>query len=94
MSSSASTIFLSLALVTVVNADYFSLKRLDQHFRAYISAARVEEAKRLLLESPDSSILDDALESGFNSKASFNRVFREATGLSPRDWRKRALRGI
>jgi len=37
------------------------------------------------------TILALGLESGFNSKASLNRVFKEATGISPSEYQKRHL---
>jgi AraC-like DNA-binding protein len=52
-------------------------------FKAYINKRRVDEAKALLLSRPDDSILDIALESGFNSKSAFNRAFKELCGETP-----------
>lgn len=56
-------------------------------FNDLISACRVKEAKSLLINEPGSSILDIAFSSGFNSKASFNRVFKKLTGQTPRQYR-------
>lgn len=59
-------------------------------FLACVNEYRVKEAQRLLEESgPDMTILRIAFDTGFNSKATFNRIFRKATGLSPSDYRKR-----
>jgi AraC-like DNA-binding protein len=46
---------------------------------------RVEAAKALLAESRTSgrTILEIALRAGFGSKASFNRIFKRHTGLTP-----------
>lgn len=49
-----------------------------------------------MLENRDQkrvTILALGLESGFNSKASLNRVFKEATGLSPSEYQRRNLKG-
>ena len=35
------------------------------------------------------SILELAMEAGFSSKSTFNRVFKEATGLSPSEYARR-----
>jgi len=35
------------------------------------------------------SIMGIALDSGFNSKTNFNRIFKEFTGKSPSDFSKR-----
>jgi AraC-like DNA-binding protein len=51
---------------------------------------RVEDAKRLLLD-PAIAVNIVAQEAGFNSLASFNRVFRELTGEAPSQWREREL---
>lgn len=57
----------------------------DKNFYQLINTYRVEEIKRLL-QSPASDRLTMeglAYEAGFNSKASFYRVFKEFTGQTP-----------
>ncbi|MEO0973412.1 MAG: AraC family transcriptional regulator, partial [Pseudomonadota bacterium] len=63
---------------------------LGQTFSQFVNALRVEHAKGLLGD-PQLSVLDIALRSGFGSKASFNRAFREHAGATPSQVRK-ALR--
>jgi AraC-like DNA-binding protein len=63
---------------------------INQHFRRnfneFINAFRIEEAKsRLRKESTPITVI--AFDVGFNSIASFNRVFKESTGVSPSDYR-------
>lgn len=59
-------------------------------FLSCVNHYRVEEAKRLLDENADElTILRIAYDTGFNSKATFNRIFRKVTGLSPSDYRTR-----
>ncbi len=55
-------------------------------FSALLNGWRIEEAKQRLLEE-DTAITKIAFEVGFNSIASFNRVFRENTGMSPTEFR-------
>lgn len=57
-------------------------------FPSLVSAHRVEDAKRMLVDSaiPVQVI---AFEVGFNSLASFNRVFKEVTGEAPSAFRAR-----
>ena len=60
-----------------------------QHFTEFVNYYRVEHAKRLLRDKAQASekIVSIALDSGFNSLSSFQRVFRQSTGMSARDWR-------
>ncbi len=54
---------------------------------------RIKEAKELL-ERSEKPITDISFEVGFNSIASFNRVFKTATGKSPSDYREDMHRNI
>jgi AraC-like DNA-binding protein len=56
-------------------------------FTRLINSYRVNEAKALLIDKPGLTILDIAFSAGFNSKASFNRVFKKATGITPSAYR-------
>jgi AraC-like DNA-binding protein len=65
-------------------------QHLQKSFNEFVNGYRVEEVKRRLQETPQSNltILGTALESGFNSKASFQRIFKEMTGISPGEYQK------
>lgn len=53
-------------------------------FNAFVNGLRVEAVRQCLANSADTrDLLPIALDAGFASKASFNRAFREATGVSP-----------
>ena len=66
-------------LSQVINAYY------GRSFREYINDFRIEDMKSKLLDpQKNASILSLALESGFNSEASFYRVFKNSTGLTPK----------
>lgn len=61
-----------------------------KNFYQLINTYRVEEVKQLL-QSPDSKRLTLeglAYEAGFNSKASFYRIFKEFTGQTPSAFRR------
>lgn len=57
-----------------------------QNFNDYINHLRVEEFIRLYQEDKDRkfTILSLALDSGFNSKSTFNRAFKKFKGMSPK----------
>lgn len=60
------------------------------NFNRFINHFRIEHAKRLLSD-PDAAargILNVALDSGFGSLGPFNRAFKEATDLTPREYRE------
>ena len=62
---------------------------LNEHFKKnfydFINEKRVEEAKRLILEkeTENMTMLAIAFEVGFNSKSTFNSVFKKFTGMTP-----------
>jgi AraC-like DNA-binding protein len=59
-------------------------------FLTYVNRFRVNAVKEALAEGKhrNLSLLGVALEAGFNSKSTFNRVFRELTGSTPSEWLK------
>ncbi len=58
-----------------------------QNVQAWLNGLRVEAAQQALRAAGDNSVLEIGLAAGFNSKASFNRAFKAATGRSPSDYR-------
>lgn len=60
-------------------------------FPQLLNEYRVEDAKRLLLDT-DASVKILAQEVGFNSLPSFNRVFKDITGQSPSEYRKNTIK--
>jgi len=66
-------------------------KKMNVTFSELVNSYRVEEVKKRLA-SPydrDRSILDIAFEAGFNTKTSFNRVFKKFTRMTPSQYRHR-----
>lgn len=57
-------------------------------FRIWLSNVRLEEAKRLVMEHEDYSNETIAQECGFSSASQLYRVFKAATGSTPREWRE------
>jgi AraC-like DNA-binding protein len=67
---------------------------LGMNFNEVLNRIRVD-AVLAALKSNDGgrSVLDIALAEGFSSKASFNRVFKQYTGETPSDYRRRLQSG-
>ncbi|WP_460615208.1 helix-turn-helix domain-containing protein [Hymenobacter seoulensis] len=65
---------------------------LGQSFSDLVNGYRLEEVKRRLLtaDAQRLTLLALALEAGFNSKATFNRVFKEKVGITPKEYQKRS----
>jgi AraC-like DNA-binding protein len=64
---------------------YLVNQSMGQNFNDFVNTYRVAEVKRKL-STPDFqhlSLLGIAFESGFNSKATFNRAFKKLTGQAP-----------
>jgi AraC-like DNA-binding protein len=64
--------------------------KLNQNFFDYINQYRVEEIKRFL-EDPQKkniTLLSLGFDAGFNSKSSFNSIFKRYTGLTPSEYQK------
>jgi AraC-like DNA-binding protein len=66
-------------------------KKMNVTFSELVNSYRVEEVKKRLA-SPhdrDKNILDIAFDAGFNTKTSFNRVFKKLTRMTPSQYRHR-----
>lgn len=73
-------------LISFILNNHFST-----NFYEFVNRYRVDEIKKKL-NSPrykHLTLLGIAMESGFNSKTTFNRVFKQATGITPTEFRKR-----
>jgi AraC-like DNA-binding protein len=64
---------------------------MKKNFYDLINGYRVEEAKRLLLDPKNENytILSVGFEAGFNSKTTFNTVFKKFTGVTPTEFRNK-----
>jgi len=62
----------------------------QQNFFDFINRYRIEEATRLLTNPEDKKItvLEVLYQVGFNSKSSFNTLFKKYTGITPTEFRK------
>jgi AraC-like DNA-binding protein len=59
----------------------------SQNFADFVNSYRVKETIELIANgNGDKTILDIALEAGFNAKSTFNLVFKKHVGVSPREY--------
>ncbi len=64
-----------------------------RNFNTYINGLRIAEAKAVLADPSrvDHPVLGIAIDAGFQSLGPFNRAFKAETGLTPTEFRRRAL---
>ena len=80
-----------LAAQLQINKDYLSSlfkKEMGEPLNSYIARQKIEEAKRLLLNS-DKSISQISEYLAFSSQNHFQNVFKKLTGLTPHEFRKK-----
>lgn len=65
-------------------------EQLGMNFFEYVNSLRVKEAKELLsqVSRQQLNIIEVAYQVGFNNKVSFNKSFKNATGLTPTEFRR------
>jgi AraC-like DNA-binding protein len=69
---------------------------LGKNFYDLVNGYRVEESKRLLSDpaSRNNKILTIGMDAGFNSKTTFNTVFKKFTGLTPSDFKEQQIKSV
>jgi AraC-like DNA-binding protein len=74
----------SLLLSSLIN------KHFGKNFNDFINEYRINEFKKRSqdADSQHLTMFGIALDSGFNSKATFNRAFKKFTGISPKDFNR------
>ena len=67
---------------------------IGKNFFTFVNEYSVEEVKRRLLDErfEHLTIVAIAFESGFNSKSTFNSIFKQNTGSTPSQWKAEALK--
>jgi AraC-like DNA-binding protein len=65
-------------------------EKMGRNFFTFINNYRVEEAKNRLLDPANNNltVLAIGFDAGFNSKSSFNTLFKKHVGLTPSEYRK------
>lgn len=82
-----------LARMMGVNTTILSFvinKGFGKNFNDFINEYRISAVRSKLGEPDEGTLLCIAFDSGFNSKATFNRAFKKFTGLSPKEYQDRS----
>ena len=59
------------------------------NFYAFVNELRIDFSKELLVNLPSNLAMDSVVaDSGFQSRSTFYRVFKESTGLTPREFKE------
>jgi AraC-like DNA-binding protein len=66
----------------VINQD------LGSNFYDFVNGHRIDSARQALAREADKTVLQIALEVGFNSKSTFNSAFRRHVGMTPTEYRQ------
>lgn len=79
--------------ITPNNLSQIINERFSKNFYEFINEYRINEVKSLLTDPEYShySMLGIAFECGFNSKSTFNSVFKQFTGKTPSEFKKSAF---
>ena len=78
--------------VTVNHLSQLINSYFGKSFADYINRYRVDEAKKIIKNKLNLTLLAIAYDSGFNNKTSFNHYFKKNTGISPSEFRKQLSR--
>jgi len=80
-----------LAASFCVNGRYLSehiRRTYNTDYRTWIAQLRLDEAKRILTEAPETQIEEVADRVGLSSASSLIHLFQKYEGTTPRDWQK------
>ena len=72
-------------LSELINSEY------GYGFSRFIRTHRIEQAKKLLIKEPKTSVLAISIMTGFQSQSNFYTAFREITEESPGNYRKKRI---
>jgi AraC-like DNA-binding protein len=64
-------------------------EKYNKNFSLYVNEFRIREAQQMMSDkkNKEKTILRIAFDTGFNSKATFNRIFKAITGTTPKEFR-------
>jgi AraC-like DNA-binding protein len=79
--------FVANLLGTSVRHLHVLFEEASMSFSQTVTTLRIERSRRLLREAPAMTVAEIAFASGFDSLATFYRVFRAVQGITPGDFR-------
>jgi AraC-like DNA-binding protein len=79
--------FVASLLGTSVRHLHVLFEEASMSFSQTVTTLRIERSRHLLREAPGMTISEIAFASGFDSLATFYRVFRATQGITPGDFR-------
>ena len=82
LDSVASALYLNKYYISHVFSDKIGIP-----FNTFINNQRISMVCDLL-KSTDMAVIDAAYECGFKHQGSFNRIFKQTTNMTPREYRK------
>ncbi len=62
-------------------------ERMNTSFWDFINRFRIEEARKMMTQNPEASIISTCYRVGFNNKSSFNAAFKKWAGMTPTEFR-------
>lgn len=81
--SLADSLYISRSYVSKVFSE-----KLGYSFREYLNVLRIDKAKKLLTNT-DMKIVEIMLDCGYKNQSSFNRIFSDRFGISPKEYREK-----
>ena len=75
--------------LTSVELSLYCSTKLKKTFLSWRKELRMEEAKKMLLESPEIPACKIGKSLGITDKADFRHQFKAHTGFTPSEWRKK-----
>jgi len=83
----------SLSKIIGTNSTYLSKiiqSNYNSNFSSYLNSVRIIEAQKMILNPEFSNYTIDAIsqECGYNSKSTFNKAFKQITGLTPNEYKR------
>lgn len=83
--------YLKIGRTTLSN---FINKEENMNFHTWINKLRIEEAKQLIRNNRDMSVMQIAEQIGYSESSHFSRQFKQITGESPTVWRQKQREGM